>query len=64
LPSRRGSANKRQQVYLNLFLNARDAISPAEEGMIEVGLRLTTAVVEIESGGTGGGIAREHSPHL
>jgi two-component system NtrC family sensor kinase len=58
LPAVRGSANKLQQVFLNLFLNARDAM-PAG-GMLEVRTTAHNGSVEVEVVDTGAGIAREH----
>ncbi len=58
LPAVRGSANKLQQVFLNLFLNARDAM-PAG-GMLEVRTAAHNGSVEIEVADTGPGIPREH----
>jgi two-component system NtrC family sensor kinase len=58
LPPVRGSANKLQQVFLNLFLNARDAMPSG--GMLEVRTAAHNGSVEIEIADTGGGIAREH----
>jgi len=58
LPPVRGSANKLQQVFLNLFLNARDAM-PAG-GMLEVRTASHNGSVEIEVADTGAGIPREH----
>ncbi len=58
LPRVRGSANKLQQVFLNLFLNARDAMPGG--GMLEVRTAAHNGSVEIEIADTGGGIAREH----
>lgn len=58
LPPVRGSANKLQQVFLNLFLNARDAM-PAG-GMLEVRTTAHNGSVEIEVVDTGNGIPREH----
>jgi two-component system NtrC family sensor kinase len=58
LPPVRGSANKLQQVFLNLFLNARDAMPGG--GMLEVRTAAHNGSVEIEIADTGGGIAREH----
>jgi two-component system, NtrC family, sensor kinase len=57
LPTVRGSANKLQQVFLNLFLNARDAM-PAG-GLLEVRTAAHNGSVEIEIADTGAGIARE-----
>ena len=58
LPPVRGSANKLQQVFLNLFLNARDAMPLG--GMLEVRTASHTGSVEIEVVDTGNGISREH----
>jgi two-component system, NtrC family, sensor kinase len=58
LPSVRGSANKLQQVFLNLFLNARDAMPSG--GMLEVKTVAHNGSVEIEIVDTGAGIPREH----
>src|SRR6267378_1921907 len=58
LPAVRGSANKLQQVFLNLFLNAPDAMPSG--GMLEVRTTAHNGSVEIEVGDTGAGIPREH----
>ena len=58
LPPVRGSANKLQQVFLNLFLNARDAMPGG--GMLEVRTAAHNGSVEIEVVDTGSGIPREH----
>ncbi|HMD07057.1 MAG TPA: ATP-binding protein [Candidatus Acidoferrum sp.] len=58
LPAVRGSANKLQQVFLNLFLNARDAMPGG--GLLEVRTGAHNGSVEIEVVDTGAGIAREH----
>jgi two-component system NtrC family sensor kinase len=58
LPAVRGSANKLQQVFLNLFLNARDAMPTG--GMLEVRTAAHNGSVEIEVADTGAGIPREH----
>ena len=58
LPLVRGSANKLQQVFLNLFLNARDAMPTG--GMLEVRTAAHNGTVEIEVVDTGNGIPREH----
>ena len=58
LPSVRGSANKLHQVFLNLFLNARDAMPSG--GMLEVKTAAHNGSVEIEIVDTGAGIPREH----
>jgi PAS domain S-box-containing protein len=58
LPAVRGSANKLQQVFLNLFLNARDAMPSG--GMLEVRTAAHNGSVEVEVVDTGAGIPREH----
>jgi signal transduction histidine kinase len=58
LPAVRGSANKLQQVFLNLFLNARDAMPSG--GILEVRTSAHNGSVEIEVVDTGAGIPREH----
>lgn len=57
LPPVHGSANKLQQVFLNLFLNAKDAMPGG--GMLEVRTAAHNGGVEIEIADTGGGISRE-----
>jgi two-component system, NtrC family, sensor kinase len=58
IPAVRGSANKLQQVFLNLFLNARDAMPSG--GMLEVRTTTHNGSVEVEVADTGGGIPRDH----
>jgi PAS domain S-box-containing protein len=58
LPPVRGSANKLQQVFLNLFLNARDAMPTG--GMLEIRTAAHNGGVEIEVADTGNGIPRDH----
>ena len=58
LPAVRGSANKLQQVFLNLFLNARDAMPSG--GMLEVRTATHNGSVEVEVVDTGAGIPREN----
>ncbi len=58
IPAVRGSANKLQQVFLNLFLNARDAMPGG--GMLEVRTGAHNGGVEVEIADTGAGIPREH----
>jgi two-component system, NtrC family, sensor kinase len=58
LPAVRGSANKLQQVFLNLFLNARDAMPGG--GLLEIRTGAHNGGVEIEVVDTGAGIPREH----
>jgi two-component system NtrC family sensor kinase len=58
LPAVRGSANKLQQVFLNLFLNARDAMPTG--GILEVKTMAHNGSVEIEVADTGNGIPRDH----
>src|SRR5215472_4857034 len=58
IPAVRGSANKLQQVFLNLFLNARDAMPTG--GMLEVRTGSHNGSVEVEVVDTGNGIPREY----
>ncbi|HUI52886.1 MAG TPA: ATP-binding protein [Terriglobales bacterium] len=58
LPPVRGSENKLQQVFLNLFLNARDAMPTG--GILEVRTGSHNGSVEIEVADTGNGIPRDH----
>ncbi len=58
IPPVRGSANKLQQVFLNLFLNARDAMPSG--GMLEVRTSGHNGSVEVEVMDTGNGIPREY----
>jgi two-component system NtrC family sensor kinase len=58
LPPVRGSANKLQQVFLNLFLNARDAMPGG--GLLEIRTGAHNGSVEVEVVDTGAGIPREH----
>ncbi len=58
LPPVRGSSNKLQQVFLNLFLNAKDAMPSG--GMLEVRTKVHNGSVEIEISDTGAGISRDH----
>ena len=57
LPPVHASPNKLQQVFLNLFLNARDAMPGG--GMLEVRTAAHNGSVEVEIADTGAGIARE-----
>lgn len=58
LPAVLGSPNRLQQVFLNLFLNARDAMPSG--GILEVRTASRNGSVEIEVTDTGAGIPREH----
>ncbi|MCL6481905.1 MAG: PAS domain S-box protein [Firmicutes bacterium] len=58
LPPVLGSVNRLQQVFLNLFLNARDAMP--EGGLLEVRTAAQNGTVEVEVTDTGVGIPREH----
>jgi hypothetical protein len=58
LPPVHGNAGKLQQVFLNLFLNARDAMSAG--GALEVRTWSDAAGVRVEVADTGPGIAPEH----
>jgi signal transduction histidine kinase len=57
LPAVLGSANRLQQVFLNLFLNARDAMPSG--GILEVRTGSQNGSVEVEITDTGAGIPRE-----
>jgi two-component system NtrC family sensor kinase len=58
LPSVLGSPTRLQQVFLNLFMNARDAMPGG--GMLEVRTAAQNGSVEIEVTDTGMGIPAEH----
>jgi two-component system NtrC family sensor kinase len=58
LPPVLGSTNKLQQVFLNLFLNARDAMPSG--GTVEVRTAAHNGSVEVEITDSGGGIPREN----
>jgi PAS domain S-box-containing protein len=57
LPSILGSSNRLQQVFLNLFLNAKDAMPSG--GMLEVRSSASNGSIEVEVTDTGLGIQRE-----
>jgi signal transduction histidine kinase len=57
LPVVLGSANRLQQVFLNLFMNAKDAMPSG--GMLEVRTWTHNGTVEVEVTDTGVGIPRE-----
>ena len=54
----RGNQGKLQQVFLNLFLNARDAMEPS--GVLQVVTRQSDKGIEVDVIDTGHGIAPEH----
>jgi two-component system, NtrC family, sensor kinase len=58
LPTVLGSNNKLQQVFLNLFLNARDAMPSG--GVVEIRTAAHNGSVEVEIIDSGGGIPREN----
>ncbi|HLI86206.1 MAG TPA: ATP-binding protein [Bryobacteraceae bacterium] len=58
LPAVQGNTGKLQQVFLNLFLNARDAMQGS--GTLEVRTWLDQGSVKAEVADTGTGIAPEH----
>ena len=58
LPSIRGNSGKLQQVFLNLFINARDAM--AEGGLLTVRSQAESGYAVIEVMDTGQGIPAEH----
>lgn len=57
-PVVRGNANRLQQVFVNLFLNARDAMPSG--GQLTIATRLAPEQVTVEIRDTGVGIAPEH----
>jgi two-component system NtrC family sensor kinase len=58
LPPVLGSTTRLQQVFLNLFMNARDAMPGG--GMLEVRTAAQNGTVEVEITDTGSGIPPEH----
>jgi hypothetical protein len=58
LPAVRGNAGKLQQVFLNLFINARDAMMAG--GVLTIRTYLENAAAHIEVADTGQGIPPEH----
>jgi two-component system NtrC family sensor kinase len=62
LPAVFGSGNRLQQVFLNLFMNARDAMPSG--GMLEVRTFATNGSVEVEVTDTGSGISRDNLPRI
>lgn len=60
LPLVRGNPGKLQQVFLNLFLNARDAMAELSGGRLKVTTGAGAASVVVEIRDSGPGIARDH----
>jgi hypothetical protein len=58
LPGIRGNSGKLQQVFLNLFINARDAMP--EGGLLTIRSHAEAGCAVIEVGDTGQGISPEH----
>nr|HEV7954410.1 ATP-binding protein [Candidatus Acidoferrales bacterium] len=58
LPPILGSMNRLQQVFLNLFMNARDAMPSG--GILEIRTACSNGTVEVEVVDSGIGISREH----
>ena len=58
LPPVLGSMNRLQQVFLNLFMNARDAMPSG--GILEIRTACSNGTVEVEVVDSGIGISREH----
>lgn len=58
LPAVRGNAGKLQQVFLNLFINARDAMP--DGGLLTIATRAEAGFAVIEITDTGQGIPAEH----
>jgi len=62
LPRIKGNAGKLQQVFLNLFLNARDAMEAG--GVLSVKSHAGDGLVRITVADTGSGIAPEYLPRV
>jgi signal transduction histidine kinase len=58
LPAVKGNTGKLQQVFLNLFLNARDAMESG--GILAIHAASSDGVVHIEVADSGTGILQEH----
>ncbi len=57
-PIVQGNAGKLQQVFMNLFLNARDAMP--QGGRLRISTEVSEAAIRVEVADTGQGIARHH----
>jgi hypothetical protein len=67
LPPVRGNAGKLQQVFLNLLLNARDAMSelpPGAPRRLTLRTRQGRSAVEVEVADSGPGISRDQLPRI
>ena len=66
LPPVTGNAGKLQQVFLNLFLNARDAMEGCKPGeaVLEVSTAMDENGVQVDICDTGHGIAPEHRDRI
>ena len=62
LPAIRGNSGKLQQVFLNLFLNARDAME--QGGMLTIRTTNGSGRIRVEVADTGQGIAPENLPRI
>jgi two-component system NtrC family sensor kinase len=62
LPPVRGNAGKMQQVFLNLFLNARDAMENG--GVLSISSEAREGMVHVEVADTGKGIPPEDLPKI
>jgi two-component system NtrC family sensor kinase len=62
LPCVHGSGDKLKQVFLNLILNARDAMP--EGGMLGIATRIHEGAVEVHVSDTGVGIPAEHRSRI
>jgi signal transduction histidine kinase len=58
LPPIKGNSGKLQQVFLNLFLNARDAMEGG--GQLTIRTAAEDGMVRVEVSDTGSGIPQEH----
>jgi len=62
LPTVYGNSGKLQQVFINLFLNARDAMPSGGNLVIETGMNESMVVIDISD--TGSGISEEDSKKI